>query len=67
MGGTVALESGGYYHVYNRGNNREDLFAEERNHGHLLKLYALHVGPIADTYAYRLLRNHFHLLGTSQT
>ncbi len=33
-----------------------------RNYGYFLKLYALHAGPIADTYAYCLLRNHFHTL-----
>jgi putative transposase len=26
-----------------------------------VKLYAFHFGPIVDTYAYCLLRNHFHL------
>jgi putative transposase len=51
-----------YYHIYNRGNNREDLFREERNYRYFLRLYARHVYPIADTFAYCLMRNHFHLL-----
>jgi putative transposase len=51
-----------YYHIYNRGNNRENLFKEERNYRHFLKLYAKHIEPIADTFAYCLLPNHFHLL-----
>jgi len=25
------LKYGSYYHIYNRGNNREDIFIEERN------------------------------------
>jgi REP element-mobilizing transposase RayT len=29
---------------------------------HFLQLYARYVEPVADTYAYCLLRNHFHLL-----
>jgi len=56
------LQYGQYYHIYNRGNNRENLFYEERNYRHFLRLYALHVEPVVDTYAYCLLRNHFHLL-----
>ena len=51
-----------YYHICNRGNNRETLFKEERNYRYFLKLYAKHVEPIADTFAYCLLPNHFHLL-----
>ena len=59
---TAPLQPGHYYHIYNRGNNREDLFREERNYRYFLQLYARHVHPIADTFAYCLMRNHFHLL-----
>lgn len=58
----VALIPGGYYHVYNRGNNRENIFIEEKNYHYFMKLYARHIEPIAETYAYCLLRNHFHFL-----
>ena len=51
-----------YYHIYNRGNNRENLFKQDRNYRYFLKLYAKHIEPIADTFAYCLLPNHFHLL-----
>jgi putative transposase len=51
-----------YYHVYNRGNNREDIFREERNYQYFLDRYAGHIDPVAETFAYCLLRNHFHLL-----
>ena len=54
------LEFGQYYHVYNRGNNREKLFVEERNYPYFLDLYAKYILPIADTFAYCLLSNHFH-------
>ena len=56
------LISGHYYHIYNRGNNRENLFIEERNYHYFFKLYTHYIYPIADTYAYCLMRNHFHLL-----
>jgi len=45
-----------YYHVYNRGNNRESIFFEDRNYRHFLHLYAHYVEPVADTLAYCLLR-----------
>ena len=62
MSKPVSLQLGCYYHIYNRGNNRENLFLEERNYHHFLKLYARYIPSIADTYAYCLLKNHFHAL-----
>ena len=62
MAGPAPLEHGQYYHIYNRGNNRENIFVENRNYRHFLKLYAKHITPVADTYAYCLLRNHYHFL-----
>ncbi len=50
-----------YYHIYNRGTNGENIFVEERNYEYFLKLYEKHISPIADTFAYCLLRNHFHI------
>lgn len=62
MSKSAPLQYGNYYHIYNRGNNREDLFVEERNYPYFLKLHTKYVEPIADTYAYCLLCNHFHFL-----
>ncbi len=59
---TQPLERGCTYHIYNRGNNRENLFREKRNYVHFLNLYHRHIVPIALTFAYCLLKNHFHLL-----
>jgi len=44
--------------IYNRGNNRENLFIEERNYHYFFKLYTHYIYPIADTYAYCPMRNH---------
>jgi hypothetical protein len=55
------LEWGQTYHIYNRGVNRENIFVEKRNYAYFLQLYAQHILPIADTFAYCLLKNHFHL------
>ena len=67
MSKPVPLQPGRYYHIYNRGNNRENLFHEERNYRHFLTLYARYVASVADTFAYCLLKNHFHLLARIKT
>ena len=60
MANPSPLQRGRTYHIYNRGVNRENIFAEERNYRYFLQLYAKHIGPIADTFGYSLLGNHFH-------
>lgn len=61
------LRFGQTYHIYNRGNNRENLFVEPRNYPYFLNLYAKHILPIAETYAYCLLPNHFHFAIRTRT
>ena len=56
------LEFGHFYHIYNRGNNKDDIFFEEDNYRYFLKLLLKYISPISDVYAYCLLKNHFHLL-----
>ena len=62
MEAKVPLLHGNYYHIYNRGNNGIDLFLETENNYHFLRLYAKYIEPIAETYAWCLLKNHFHIL-----
>lgn len=50
------------YHIFARGNNRENIFIAPDNYRFFLDKYVQYIAPIADTYAYCLLRNHFHLL-----
>ena len=52
-----------YYHIYNRGANREDIFFSRENFLHCLRL----LGKYAESYlvtviAYCLMPNHYHLL-----
>jgi REP element-mobilizing transposase RayT len=61
------LQYGRIYHIYNRGNNGENLFVERRNYPYFLQLYAHHIQPVAETYAYSLLPNHFHLAIRTRT
>ena len=53
---------GAYYHIYNRGINSCNLFEKEENYYYFLNLYERYIEPIADTYAWVLMPNHFHLL-----
>ena len=53
---------GTFYHIYNRGNNRENIFIEKKNCDYFLDKYFLHTNKVVDTAAYCLLKNHFHLL-----
>jgi putative transposase len=59
---SIPLEPGHYYHIYNRGNNRENIFIEERNYRYFMQLYQKYILPVCDTFAYCLMRNHFHVL-----
>lgn len=56
------FEPGVVYHVFNRGNNQENIFIEERNYIYFLTLMKKYLLPVADIYAYCLLKNHFHLV-----
>jgi putative transposase len=58
----IPLEKGKYYHIYNRGNNGIDVFYDSESYHHFLRLYDKYISPIADTFAWCLLKNHFHLL-----
>ncbi len=56
------LEPETFYHIYNRGNGGENIFREPRNYHYFLTLYHKYIPRVADTFAYCLLKNHFHLL-----
>ncbi len=53
---------GNFYHLYNRGINSCNIFNEEDNFRYFLSLYEKYVDPIAETYAWVLMPNHFHFL-----
>ena len=56
------LEPDCFYHIFNRGNNKENLFIEDENYLHFLKLVKNHLVAVAEIYSYCLLKNHFHLV-----
>jgi REP element-mobilizing transposase RayT len=67
-----------YYHVYNRGVNKDLIFREDKDYWYFLSLLKRHLSPISDTdyygrivkkyhedielVAFCLMPNHFHLL-----
>jgi REP element-mobilizing transposase RayT len=58
----IHLEYGYFYHIYNCGINGENLFIEDDNYRYFMKLYDKHISPIAETYAWCLMKNHFHFV-----
>ncbi len=62
MNKTLYLESGKFYHIYNQGNAKENLFREPENYRFFLQKFEKYISPVAETMAYCLLPNHFHFL-----
>lgn len=58
----LPLEAGNFYHIYNRGIDGCDLFRCNSDYERFLLLYDKYIPLIADTYAWVLMKNHFHLL-----
>lgn len=56
------LKCGHFYHIYNRGIDGCVLFRDAENYEHFLGLYDKYITPVAETYAWVLMPNHFHLL-----
>lgn len=56
------LEHDKYYHIYNRGINSCTLFREHDNFERFIRLYNEYIPPIAETFAWVLMKNHFHFL-----
>lgn len=50
------------YHIYNQGNNKQQIFFSHENYLYFLQHYRRTVSPFADTIAYCLMPNHFHFL-----
>jgi REP element-mobilizing transposase RayT len=54
---------GTFFHIYNRGNNGENIFIQERNYAYFMDLWWKHTSKIFETWAYCCMRNHFHVAG----
>jgi REP element-mobilizing transposase RayT len=58
----LPLEKGCYYHIYNRGNNGDNIFYTPENYSYFLKRFDYYLSDYLEVYAYCLLPNHFHFL-----
>ena len=58
----TTLEPGSTCHIYNRANGSERLFVDKGNYVYFLEKYRQYISPVAHTFCYCLLPNHFHFL-----
>ncbi|MFW5851213.1 MAG: transposase [Bacteroidota bacterium] len=56
------LTPGMFYHIYNRGINGCEIFREKNDYERFLRLHDTYIDPVAETYAWALMGNHFHLV-----
>ncbi|MCL2327963.1 MAG: transposase [Bacteroidetes bacterium] len=50
------------YHIFNHANGFENTFRSDNNFRFFLEKYRHHISPVAETYAYCLMPNHFHIV-----
>jgi len=51
-----------YYHIYNRGNNRQSIFFQPENYLYFLRGVKRYIAPLAKVVAYCLMPTHYHML-----
>ncbi len=50
------------YHIFNHANGFENIFKEDENYRFFIDKYQQYIAPVAETYAYCMMPNHFHLV-----
>jgi hypothetical protein len=50
------------YHVYNQGNNQQNVFIEDAHFYYFLQLYKDYIVLYCDTLSWRLMHNHFDFM-----
>lgn len=51
-----------YYHICNHANGFENIFREEENYHFFLDKMQLHIEPVVEIIAWRLMPNHFYFI-----
>lgn len=55
------MEVGKFYHLYNRGVNKQPIFFYKENYNFFLRRLKFYLSDYIDVYSYTLMPNHFHL------
>ena len=56
------LDFGNFYHIYNKGINGQEIFLQSEHYERFLRMYEKQIDSIAETFAWCLMKNHFHFL-----
>ena len=59
---TMRLIQNEFYHVYNRGNNKQRVFFSDANYLFFLKKIRDQLSPVCNIISYCLMPNHFHFI-----
>ncbi|MBI3220294.1 MAG: transposase [Bacteroidetes bacterium] len=58
----MQFQANNFYHIYNRGNDKQKVFYSNRNYEYFLHKIKIEISSICDVLAYCLMPNHYHLL-----
>lgn len=58
----MQFNEGSFYHVYNRGNNKQKIFFSQENYAFFLQKVERYIAPACDIVSWVLMPNHFHFL-----
>lgn len=58
----MQFEKGYLYHIFNHGNNKQDIFFKRDNYIFFVRKIRTHILPYADILSWCLMPNHFHLM-----
>ncbi|MGE5106660.1 MAG: transposase [Sphingobacteriales bacterium] len=63
----MKFEPDNLYHIFNQGNNKEQLFFNDRHYYSFLQIFQSHVLPHCDVLCWCLMPNHFHFMIAADT
>jgi putative transposase len=58
----MKFEPDNIYHVFNQGNNKEQLFFDKKDYARFLSFYKSYIVPFCETICWCLMPNHFHFM-----
>jgi putative transposase len=58
----VPLKPNNKYHIFNQAVGSENLFRNDENYSYFLNKFNEYISPIASTFCYSLIPNHFHFM-----